>query len=482
MASIRKRGDSFTITAYMGYDEKGRQIKKTTTYHPPEGVTPGKAEKLARQYAEIWDDKVKGFTSLDENRTFADLSKWYFENVAPFQLKPNVLISQKNIIDTYVMPRLARKKLKEIGPVMLDTMFTEIMKGGRTKDTYILKEGVHLPKGKKNSVNIVKISQDTGLSRHTLERAENGHGIERTSAETIANYLNVPFKEMFESNIEDRSLSVNSVSRIRRCLSAVFTAAVKKEIMRRNPVSNTVAISRSTAATSYLDEKGALHLLEELDKQDDFQFKVMIYTLLFTGMRGGECCGLQWSDIDFESNTIHVCHTLSYIRNVGEKRGQKAGKKNTRHFELQTPKTENSDRYIVIPSPLLPLLKEHKERQEQDIAAHGDNWNENNMVFITVNGNYFSEGFLNHKFKKFALKIGLPENIHLHSLRHTTASLLINQHVPAKMVADQLGHATPAITEHIYAHLFEASRAKTAKALEFALTPNGAGDSQDGDK
>lgn len=37
MASIRKRGETYTITAYMGYDEQGKQRKKTTTYRPPEG-------------------------------------------------------------------------------------------------------------------------------------------------------------------------------------------------------------------------------------------------------------------------------------------------------------------------------------------------------------------------------------------------------------------------------------------------------------
>ena len=64
MASIRKRGDTFTITAYMGYDEKGKQRKKTTTYKPPENVTPGKAEKLAKQYAAVWEEKIRGYSNI----------------------------------------------------------------------------------------------------------------------------------------------------------------------------------------------------------------------------------------------------------------------------------------------------------------------------------------------------------------------------------------------------------------------------------
>lgn len=82
MASIRKRGNSFTITAYMGYDEQGRQCKKTTTFTPPEGVTPGKAEKLAKAYAATWEEKIKGYVALDENRTLSELADWYYSTVA----------------------------------------------------------------------------------------------------------------------------------------------------------------------------------------------------------------------------------------------------------------------------------------------------------------------------------------------------------------------------------------------------------------
>lgn len=91
MASIRKRGDTFTITAYMGYDENNKQQKKTTTFRPPDGVTNGKAEKLAREYAVKWEDKIRGFVALDENRTLSELAQWYYETVAPNTLKPNIL-------------------------------------------------------------------------------------------------------------------------------------------------------------------------------------------------------------------------------------------------------------------------------------------------------------------------------------------------------------------------------------------------------
>lgn len=471
MASIRKRGETFTITAYMGYDANGKQIKKTTTFHPPDGVTAGKAEKLARQYAATWEDKIKGYTALDENRTFAELAEWYYKSVAPLKLKPNVLIDNQSMINTYVMPTLARKKLKDITPAMLDALFADMMANGRTKDTYTLKDGVTIPKGNKKGVSISSISRDTGLSRHTVQRLSDGRPIEKDNAEKIAACLGVEFNDMFVSNITDRALTESSVSRVRRCLSAIFTEAVRKEIMRRNPVSKTVPLSKKASKpVQYLNEQQAFALVDALEKQDDFQFKVMMNTLLYTGMRGGELCGLQWQDIDFERGLIFIRHTLSYVRNVGQPRGQHKKDEYTSRYELQAPKTDAGERFIVMPSPLPPLLKEQKERQAAFLQEKGFS-NPNNMVFLSVNGNYYGEQHLNAKFKKLARQLGFPDDIHLHCVRHTTASLLINSGVPSKVIADQLGHASSSITENIYAHIFEESKAKAAQALEISLRP-----------
>lgn len=116
MASIRKRGDTFTITAYMGYDEKGKQRKKTTTFRPPDNVTAGKAEKLAKQFAAVWEEKIRGYVALDEKRTFAELAEWYYSTVAPSVLKEKTLQTYRKTIYDHVIPVIGREKLKNITP------------------------------------------------------------------------------------------------------------------------------------------------------------------------------------------------------------------------------------------------------------------------------------------------------------------------------------------------------------------------------
>jgi integrase len=274
------------------------------------------------------------------------------------------------------------------------------------------------------------------------------------------------FDALFVNAVEDRSLAPGTITRIRRCCSAVFSAAVKKEIIRRNPVSKTEFIRHDRRVESFLDENQATTLLDALEKQADLQFKTMITTLLFTGMRAGELCGLQWPDVDLENGILFIRHTLIYLA------GNKALGKES--YVLQTPKTQSSERYVKIPTSLVKLLTKHKAQQDERRLASDTNWIDRGVVFSKTNGDYYGIQYLNLKLKVLAKKIGLPNDIHTHSLRHTTASLLINNGVSAKAVADQLGHASTGITNDLYAHIFASSKVKNMQVLELARArPNG---------
>jgi integrase len=341
---------------------------------------------------------------------------------------------------------------------MLDTLFRTLSTSGRVKDVFKLIDTSVIPTRKK-----LEISRETGLARKTVQRVSFGQNIERKNAEKIATYLGMKFDDIFVTGVENRELAPGSVSRIRRCLSAIFASAVRKEIMRRNPVSNTERIPRGQFAESFLDEQQAMTLLTALDEQPDFQLKAMITTLLFTGMRGGELCGLKWDSFDADKGIIYIRATLAYNRG-NKTRGKEK-------YTLQTPKTKRSERYVMIPASLIALLKEQREHLEKRKTVFGSDWIERGTVFCTVNGDYCSEQYLNTKFKRLAKKIGLPDDIHIHSLRHTTASLLINAGVSPKLVAEQLGHASTAITQDLYSHIFESSKVKAMQILELALTP-----------
>ncbi len=78
LANITKRGNTFRIRVFVGYDMNGKQLVKSTTFTPPVGETEKKAEKLAQEYAFEFERHCKGYSLLNENMRFSELADWYF--------------------------------------------------------------------------------------------------------------------------------------------------------------------------------------------------------------------------------------------------------------------------------------------------------------------------------------------------------------------------------------------------------------------
>lgn len=290
-----------------------------------------------------------------------------------------------------------------------------------------------------------------------------GKSVRKDNAEKIAAALGMPLEQAFNDE-SVTGLSGATVNKIKLNLSAIFTAAVKKEIMRRNPCKLATPPKIDTAPAAFFDEEQSRRFLAALHEQSDFQFEVICNLFLATGMRSGELTALHWEDIDFQTGILYIQHTL--IRMNGE-------------FLRDTPKTSCSERRIILPAYILDLLKRHKLEQAKDRMQAGVVWKVPDAVFTNTVGNYLIGANLNVKLKKLCRQAGLPE-IHLHSLRHTHASLLINSNITAKVIADRLGHSTKKTTLDTYSHVFAASEVKAMQAIDMALFHAAEKDAPDG--
>ncbi len=170
-------------------------------------------------------------------------------------------------------------------------------------------------------------------------------------------------------------------------------------------------------------------------------------------MRSGECLGLQWQDVDFETMTIHIQHNLA---DVGGK-----------HW-LDNPKTSSSVRFIGMSEALKNILLEHKAEQDKKKKAVGRAYKYPDMVFTSELGNYVDRSFLNTQFKKFVADTDFSY-ISLHSLRHCNATLLINSGIDLKIVSELLGHSDVSTTANIYADVLASSKAKVAELVSLKL-------------
>ncbi|MDD4414287.1 MAG: site-specific integrase [Oscillospiraceae bacterium] len=126
MATITKIKDAYRIRVSQGYDVHGKQIIKSTTFKPPQNVTSGKAEKLAREYAVEFEKRCRGLTELRENMRFVDLADWYFENYATNELKEITAYNYRSQLNKHIIPEFGNTKLKDFNSTKLTAFFKNL--------------------------------------------------------------------------------------------------------------------------------------------------------------------------------------------------------------------------------------------------------------------------------------------------------------------------------------------------------------------
>jgi integrase len=156
-----------------------------------------------------------------------------------------------------------------------------------------------------------------------------------------------------------------------------------------------------------------------------------------------ELLALEWKHIDLEKCTIDVKQSLSYVN------GQNI---------IKEPKTKNSIRKVSVPASLIADLKEYGLHCRKEKLKAGDLWGggERFFVFSSWNGKPYYHTVPGTWLRRFIKRNNLKP-IRFHDLRHTSATLLINQGVHAKTISARLGHADIRTTMNIYGHALQAA-------------------------
>lgn len=166
--------------------------------------------------------------------------------------------------------------------------------------------------------------------------------------------------------------------------------------------------------------------------QTNFEIqKTGILLSLFMGIRLGEICALQWEDVNFSDETIHIGKTMQRLKNL-----DKNAKTKTK-IVIDTPKSQKSIRDIPIPSFLLELLKEYKSC--------------NKSYILTNTTDYIEPRSYQKKFKSCLENAGIPDT-NFHALRHTFATRAIEQGCDIKSLSEMLGHSSVKFTMERYVH------------------------------
>ncbi len=191
-------------------------------------------------------------------------------------------------------------------------------------------------------------------------------------------------------------------------------------------------------------------------KANKVKHSALYHLALSTGMRQGELLGLKWADLDWKKTTLKIQRQWTQKLKGG--------------FEFTTPKTNAGKRTIALGNTALETLRTHQQNQFIQMQKAGDRWNDMDMIFISRIGTPLDKHHLLKSFRKLLEDAGLPK-IRFHDLRHTAASLMLNNGIPVIIVSRRLGHAKPSITLDVYGHLIPGKQWEAAALMDELLTP-----------
>ena len=379
---------SFKIKVFLGRDDNGKQIFRCKTWKPPTGMTASKSRKEAERVAVLWE----------------------MELTAPPPPEPK--------------PKRERKKKEPVadaqeGPKVHKITFDEFV-----EDVWLplcVRDGSHRPATVAMYTNILKVIlpqfEDVPLQEITGIR--------------ISQYLRWLRNEYRKP--DGKPLSEKSIKHHYNILGLIFGYAEKQDIIEKNPMKKVDPPKVSKKSVDALSDDEAVRFFNAL-LTCDLEFRCMLQVFITTGLRRGECIGLQWQDIDFQKQTLTVNRSVTYTPECG--------------IVVAPPKTAHSIRTIPVVGSTLGLLKQLQKQQEREHPATilncayvfprpGDPFEARDPSAIT------------RHMKRFIKSAGLPD-VSPHDLRHTCASLLLSSGADIKSVQEILGHADASTTLNFY--------------------------------
>ncbi len=248
-----------------------------------------------------------------------------------------------------------------------------------------------------------------------------------------------------------KALSPNTVRHIHRVLHKALNAAVKLQLIPRNPCDAVEPPKAVKKEARYWTPEEAAQFLEAI--QED-RLYALFYVALGTGLRRGELLGLRWQDVDLNEGRLTVRQEI-----VRKSKGTL----------VKAPKTEKSRATISLSRGVVEVLKKHKARQAQERLLMGDQYHDSGLVFTTFEGKPLDPSYISGDYFGKLIEKAKVRKINFHALRHTHATILASQGVPLKVVSERLRHSSVAITGDIYSHVFAQMDREAADSFDAAM-------------
>lgn len=227
-----------------------------------------------------------------------------------------------------------------------------------------------------------------------------------------------------EAKDQPKGLSGKTVRNIHAVIHSACEKAIMERILAVNPTKGCRLPKKDHTEMKVLPPEKLADFFREAKETGVFE---LYYLDLSTGLRRGELLGLKWSDIVFENRTLEVKRQIQRVNGV---------------IQETAPKTRNAYRKILLPVEAVEILQQYREQQTL----------ESEYVFSSPTGGIMEPDCARKMLKRVLQRAGLDE-MRFHDLRHTFATLALQNGVDVKTLSGILGHYSAGFTLDTYAHV-----------------------------
>ncbi|WP_438839015.1 tyrosine-type recombinase/integrase [Streptococcus pluranimalium] len=231
--------------------------------------------------------------------------------------------------------------------------------------------------------------------------------------------------------------------------NTILSYGVSLGLLENNPANDIVVPKRKKdkPKRKHFEPSEIKTFIAYLNQIDDTDFrtltnKTLFFLLLASGCRIGEALALEWTDIDFDNQTVSISKTLQ------------------QNLTTTSTKTKAGNRVITLDKDTIKMLASYQKRQRLNGIRTG--------IVFSSNRGYKAPSYFDRVLKNYLTDCGLP-TLYFHAFRHTHASLMINAGMQPKELQYRLGHSNIATTLNIYSHLSKEKEKESATIFQNAL-------------
>lgn len=246
-------------------------------------------------------------------------------------------------------------------------------------------------------------------------------------------------------------LSASSLNNIYKAFNNILNLAAKWKLINENPASDAKPPKVRSKKTEVYNEEDVGVLLDHMTNEP-FNWQTCIMFALTSAARQGEIAALESKHLNFEKNTVRIEQSAYELKGGG--------------VGIKATKTDR-ERTISVPSAMMDMLKRLDNQRKRETMKAGPlrEWPDHLFLFANEFGRPIRPDSIAQYWLRLVEKYNLKK-IRFHDLRHTSATLLINKQVHAKIIQERLGHSTISTTMNTYGHVLEEADQKAASHFD----------------